>query len=152
MLQACFTLSRFTCGCAICIKVKSLYHNQGRIGTRQFPNSPLDLTSIDCLVAFPIGHVVVSRCSGLTLSCINTSRFPIYVSSVFNVMHERASNHFFKFTLSNQVKDKTPQSKSRFLIEFSINLLIFHKLCCDRQNHFSHCLLNQAKKNQEKWL
>ena len=46
----------FITECEVCISVKPLNRNPGRMGIRSFPSSPMELFSIDFLVDLPITH------------------------------------------------------------------------------------------------
>ena len=50
----------FITRCEVCISVKSLNRNSGRMGIRSFPSSPVELVSIDFLVDLPIRIVGIA--------------------------------------------------------------------------------------------
>ena len=51
----------FITQCEVCISVKPLNRNPGRMGIRSFPSSPIELVSTDFLVELPITHRGSSR-------------------------------------------------------------------------------------------
>ena len=52
----CSDIVDFITQCEVCISVKCLNRNHGRMGIRSFPSSPMELVLIDFFVDLPITH------------------------------------------------------------------------------------------------
>ena len=107
--------------CEICLSIKRLNRNPGRMGIRSFPTSPMELVSIDFLVELPV-----------------TARGNRHILSI--------NDQFSKFTLIYPVPDRTARTAGRCVFDFFLRFGIALKLYSDRDPAFEANLFQSLMK------
>ena len=92
--------------CEVCISVKALDRNPGRLGIRSFPSVPMELVSIDFLVDLPITH-----------------RGNRHVLSI--------NHQFSKFTQLSAVPDRTAATSAKCVFDYFLKFGIAKKFYSD---------------------
>ena len=107
--------------CEICLSIKRLNRNPGRMGIRSFPTSPMELVSIDFLVELPV-----------------TARGNRHILSI--------NDQFSKFTLIYPVPDRTARTAGRCVFDYFLRFGIALKLYSDRDPAFEANLFQSLMK------
>ena len=114
-------ITQFISDCEICLSVKRLCRNPGRMGMRSFPTSPMELVSIDYLVELPV-----------------TRRGNRHILSI--------NDHFSKFSQIYAVPDRTAITAAKCVFDFFLRFGIPLKLYSDRDPAFEANLFQSLMK------
>ena len=114
-------ITQFISDCQICLSVKRLCRNPGRMGMRSFPTSPMELVSIDYLVELSV-----------------TGRGNRHILSI--------NDHFSKFSQIYAVPDRTAITAAKCVFDFFLRFGIPLKLYSDRDPAFEANLFQSLMK------